>query len=147
MGLNWTEDELRLKGYIEGPDGVYRRAGPKDSDTREQPRPVQVCRDNNSGEMSELEQGICLKKKRGNGTKKGTSEVGEGEDRFSIIIDSYRKRYMDPDNLCPKWYIDEFVQTGIIPDDSSKYIREVRKRVHKTKGEEYTKITIVKWLP
>ena len=51
---------------------------------------------------------------------------------------------MDPDNLCPKWYIDELTKAGIIPDDSSKYIQEFRKKVVKTKDEEYTLIRILK---
>jgi len=151
MGLNWSEDELRLKGYTKGSDGVYRRPGKEgpniNSKSREQSCSIQIDRDKDSGEMPESEQSVCFKKKRGDGTKKRTERVSAEGNQFTIIIDSYRKRDMDPDNLCPKWYIDEIVGAGIIPDDLSVYVREVRKRVHKVKDEEYTKITIIKWLP
>jgi hypothetical protein len=142
MGLNWSEDELRLKGYTEGPDGVYRRAGENTSLSR-----TKVTRNNNSRKVSKLKQGLLVEETGSNGTKKGTERVSEEGNQFTLIIDSYRKRHMDPDNLCPKWYIDEIVEAGIMPDDLSRYVVEVRKRVHKTKGDEYTKVTVIKWQP
>lgn len=147
MGLNWSDDELRLKGYIEGPDGVCRRPGTKHSNSGELSCSIQIDRDKDSGEVSESKQSVFVQTKRGDGTKKRAKRVSAKGNQFTIIVDSYRRRHMDPDNLCPKWYIDEIVKAGIIPDDSSRYIREVKKRVHKVKDEEYTKVTIIKWLP
>lgn len=42
--------------------------------------------------------------------------------RIRVGIVSYRKRLIDPDNLCPKYFIDCLRYAGIIPDDSAKHI-------------------------
>lgn len=61
---------------------------------------------------------------------------------YIIRTTSFRKRDADPDNVCAKAMIDMIVQSGIIPDDSSKHVSEAQQRVRKTKGEEFTRIEI-----
>lgn len=58
---------------------------------------------------------------------------------------AYCLRHTDPDNLLPKYYIDEIVKAGYIPDDSSKYIDSIEKRVVKIEKGEQTRTVIKIW--
>ena len=134
--VTWSEDELRRRGYVETADGSYTKVGERN---------IFPCsRNQDSREVSQPEPSVLPEEKRSDEIKERAKRSSKGGDQFTIIVDSYRKRYMDPDNLCPKWYIDEIVKAGIIPDDSSRYVKEVKKRVHVVKDEEFTRITIVK---
>jgi hypothetical protein len=42
--------------------------------------------------------------------------------RYKVCIVSYRKRLIDPDNLCPKYFIDALRYCGVIQDDTAKHI-------------------------
>ena len=42
--------------------------------------------------------------------------------RCKVCIVSYRKRLIDPDNLCPKYFIDALRYCGVIQDDTAKHI-------------------------
>ncbi len=62
--------------------------------------------------------------------------------RIHVRITSFRRRLIDPDNLCPKYFIDCCRYCGWIPDDSAK---EITLEVRQEKvGREYerTEITI-----
>lgn len=60
--------------------------------------------------------------------------------RLLVSVTSYRKRLCDPDNLCPKYFIDCLRYAQIIPDDRPQDI-ELRVSQEKSK-QERTKITI-----
>jgi len=63
--------------------------------------------------------------------------------RFKVSIISYRKRLIDPDNLCPKYFIDALRYEGIITDDTAKHIvLEVRQEKTSSKYGEKTVIEI-----
>lgn len=42
--------------------------------------------------------------------------------RISVCITSFRKRLLDPDNLCPKYFIDCLRYAGLIPNDRQQDI-------------------------
>ena len=42
--------------------------------------------------------------------------------RFHVGVISFRCRLCDPDNLCPKYFIDCLRYAGVIPDDTSAHI-------------------------
>lgn len=70
-----------------------------------------------------------------------------GEDRdsasISVRIVSFRKRLIDPDNLCPKYFIDCLRYSQLIPDDRAQDINlQVQQQKVKSKAEERTEITI-----
>ena len=142
MGNNaWTEEELHALGYQEDADGVFRQRDFAKTPTR---RDLPLHRDQDSGQMPKPKQDNGDEAQRSNGPKKRGKNKSQGDPQFTIEVTSYRRRNMDPDNLCPKWYIDECTRAGLIPDDSSKYVKEFKKKVIQTKGEEYTLIKIVK---
>ena len=61
-----------------------------------------------------------------------------------ILVHSYRHRLADPDGISAKAAIDGIVKAGILFDDQTKQIKEVRFKQTKipTKEEEKTVITI-----
>jgi hypothetical protein len=67
----------------------------------------------------------------------------ENTDRVRVCVAGFRRRLCDPDNLCPKYFIDCLRYAGFIPDDRERDITlEVRQEKVKTKAEERTEITI-----
>lgn len=72
------------------------------------------------------------------GTEEGkTKDAG----RFLVRITSFRKRLLDPDNLCPKYFVDALRYQKLIPDDSAKFIDlSISQRKSKT---DYTEIEIL----
>lgn len=90
------------------------------------------------------ESNIRNESKKKNDNKKETKRASR--ETYKIIVIARKIRGVDPDNLAPKYFIDEIVRAGIIPDDSSKYIESIEKRVEKvkTKEEEKTIIEIYK---
>lgn len=71
----------------------------------------------------------------------------EGEERYPdrvrVSVVSFRTRLCDPDNLCPKYFVDCLRYAGLIendrPEDISLQVSQVKVR---TKSEERTEITI-----
>ena len=59
-----------------------------------------------------------------------------------VICTSYRKRLADSDGISYKAAIDGIVKAGILEDDSTKFIEEIKFKQVKTKGEEKTVIEI-----
>lgn len=73
--------------------------------------------------------------------KKGEAEHST---RIRVSIRSFRTRLLDPDNLCPKYFLDCVRYAGFIKDDSEKFITlEVSQIKVKTKSEERTEIEII----
>lgn len=66
------------------------------------------------------------------------------ESPVSITVHSYRYRLCDPDGIAAKWAIDGIVKSGLLRDDSTKEIQEVRFKQTKIKKPllEKTEITI-----
>ena len=62
----------------------------------------------------------------------------------SIRVTSYRCRLLDPDNLCPKYFIDALRYCGVIPDDTAKDVTVAtgQEKVA-TAAEEGTEIVLV----
>ena len=73
-------------------------------------------------------------------TRKGSATFA----RVDLTIVSYRSRLADADGISAKAAIDGLVMCGILADDSTKEIREVRYRQIKVKNvsEEKTEIII-----
>lgn len=72
-------------------------------------------------------------------------KAGETKDSapIHVSIRSYRRRLLDPDNACPKYFIDCLRYSGLIPDDRPEDITlQVSQVKVKTKAEERTEITI-----
>jgi len=60
-----------------------------------------------------------------------------------IIVNSYRKRLCDPDGISAKAVIDGIVKAGILSDDTTKQISEVRFKQTKIKSKEEEKTEII----
>lgn len=72
-------------------------------------------------------------------------KAGEGinPDRVRVCITSFRRRLIDPDNLCPKYFIDSLRYAGLIPNDREEDITlQVSQVKVKTKAEERTQIEL-----
>ncbi len=59
-----------------------------------------------------------------------------------IVLTHYRKRYLDVDNFCTKWFIDGFVKAGLLHDDSPKYVRKITHQQVKIEQWETERIDI-----
>ena len=68
-------------------------------------------------------------------------EAGDaGRVRVSVV--SYRARLCDPDNLCPKYFIDCLRYAGLITDDSPEYITLEVRQVRCARADERTELLI-----
>jgi hypothetical protein len=125
MSMRWTKEEALIYGFKQKANGEWYLPGIS-----------------HSGQVPKPKSSVCQKPEKPITPQKTRKIKSEKGYKFDVRIVSYRKRHLDPDNLCPKWYIDEIVRAGLIPDDSSRYIRFVIKQVVVGKGEERTVIKI-----
>lgn len=114
-----TSNELR-RLFPNHPESFIRRNS--DSSEAQSPKPEPIVRDEPVAEKN-------------------------GEDRNStrlhVRVTSYRRKLIDPDNLCPKYFIDCLRMAEYISDDSAKDITlQVEQFKVKTSGEERTEIEI-----
>ncbi len=65
-----------------------------------------------------------------------SSRKAQSKERYRIVVIARRNRDIDPDNMFPKWVIDELVKAKYLPDDSSSYVESIEKRVEIVNGEE-----------
>ena len=74
----------------------------------------------------------------------GAQEMPRYDSPVCILVNSYRHRLTDADNVSAKAAIDGIVKVGILSDDSPKQVKEVRFRQVKIPAseEEKTVITI-----
>jgi len=125
-----TEEEFRALGLKEiGSNNVNRKAEPS--------RPS-----GNPGPLPEPERTLRREREESNPLKK------VGTKCFEIRVISYRSRFADPDNMCPKVWIDELVSLGYLPADDSRVVAGVTKKVELCfKEDERTEIEIweVEW--
>lgn len=69
---------------------------------------------------------------------------GEGENasRVRVRIVSYRKRLVDPDNLCPKYFVDCLRYAGLLKDDSARHVALTVEQIKVKAGGERTEIEL-----
>ena len=84
---------------------------------------------------SDLEPGI------GNATGR-EDEVKAFDSPVVVTIHSYRFRLADPDGLAGKWTIDAIVKAGILADDTTEYVEEVRFKQTKIKKPEEERVVV-----
>jgi hypothetical protein len=72
----------------------------------------------------------------------GTQEGSRFHQRVRIHVHSRRKRLCDPDGVSAKSVIDGLVQGGVLQDDSTKCVSEIRFTQEKSEEDE-TEITIL----
>jgi len=66
----------------------------------------------------------------------------------SVCITSYRRRLLDPDNLCGKYFLDAARYSMLIADDTPEKVSYTIKQVKvRKKEEEKTEIVILKLNP
>lgn len=73
------------------------------------------------------------------------TKEGKAKDstRYAVRIRSFRRRLCDPDNLCPKYFIDGLRYSGSIPGDRPQDIElHVSQEEVKSKDQERTEIEI-----
>lgn len=142
--MRWTEDEAREFGLRKDKDGNWyqpapsrtARSGRKGSNTREMPKSQCAIR---IGAEKQEEQENREGKTGEVGNKKGVKET------YVIRVVSYRHRDMDPDNLCPKVWIDELVKLDYLPDDIGGYVDRVVKVVEVIKKTDQERTEIEIW--
>jgi hypothetical protein len=67
----------------------------------------------------------------------------ENTGRVLLRVTSFRRRLIDPDNLCPKYFIDALRYAQVIGDDSAAHVTlQVSQVKVKTKAEECTIIEL-----
>lgn len=74
------------------------------------------------------------------------AQKGEGGNpgRIQICVVSYRRRLIDPDNLCPKYFVDCLRYAEIIPDDTAAQVTVTTEQIKvKSKADERTEILIL----
>lgn len=130
--MRFSEEDLKNLGYVKDKNGNFSKPKNKQISANLQHK--------NQREVSKPQRNVRKQSKKKNTNKETVFS------RYKICILSYRRRNLDPDNLCPKHYIDYLVEQRIIEDDSSKYIESIEKKVIKidSKEEEYTEIQIYK---
>lgn len=130
MSLRWTEEEAKRAGFRKTTKGdwIYERQV--------------TVRVNHPSSLPQSKCDLRGEAKRPAKAKKAPQADSKGTNSFTLEVISYSHRHRDPDNLCPKWYVDELVRAGILPDDSSRFIRAITKSVVKITKEETEKTII-----
>lgn len=70
-------------------------------------------------------------------------EVAAFDSPVDLIVVSYRSRLADADGISAKAAIDGCVHRGILPDDGTKWIKEVRYRQIKVKNKKEEKTLLI----
>lgn len=79
----------------------------------------------------------------GHGTLRKTQVKARDTRRFLVRVTSVRKRLIDEDNLCVKYFVDVCRYAGCIPDDNPKQVKiEALQRQVAKEEEEHTVIEI-----
>jgi len=73
---------------------------------------------------------------------KAANEIKAFDKRVILTITHYRKRKCDTDAPLVKYLLDSIVSAGILKDDSTDEIKEIRHKFIKTKEEEKTVVQI-----
>lgn len=121
MSCRWTEEEARAHGLVKDKDGNW------------QARKASV-RSNDTGKVPKLESDADRRKEKT--VRVDKADAGHSGGRYRIEVTAHCRRHTDPDNLCPKYFIDRLREFKIIPDDSSVHVAEFVKRVKKVESWE-----------
>lgn len=71
-----------------------------------------------------------------NNESMGTEEIKRFDSLVTITVISYRKLDHDTDGISVKAVLDGIVRAGILTDDSTKFVKEVRFKSIKSKEEK-----------
>ena len=114
--MNLTSLQLRNLGYVEQ-NGEWIKAGGAASGAKPQP----VVRD----------EPLATSPRK----------IGDAK-RVRVCVVSYRNRLCDPDNLCPKYFIDCLRYAGLIADDTPECITLEVRQCRCRRAEQRTEILI-----
>ena len=112
-----TSEELKLLGYVER-NGEWHKAGGAASGAEPEP----VVRDEPVA---------------------APAREARHPSRVRVCVVSFRARLCDPDNLCPKYFIDCLRYAGLIADDAPDCITLEVRQVRCRRAEQRTEILIV----
>lgn len=121
--MNFSREQLEALGYVEITPGIWHKQNEIHSlDTARSAKPEPAVRNES--------------------VAKAAREKSHPA-RFLISVESRRRRLVDPDNLCPKYFIDCLRYAELIPDDSARFV-EVRLLQLKVarKEQEGTQVTV-----
>jgi len=91
--------------------------------------------DNVADTSTDVEQSSCY-------APDGEKEAQRFDTPVRIHIHSARNRLADHDGVSGKAVIDGLVKAGLLADDTPEQVKEVSYSQSKTRGEEYTEITV-----
>jgi len=144
MAIRWTEEEAINYGFRKDSQGWWE--APKKRELRSSIGEGGLRRVNSSSsdEMSidkrDASDGPSAKVGGKEEIKVASKDYGR---KFEITVTSFSRFHCDPDNLCPKYFIDELVRAGLLEGDSSRHISWIKKQVVKVKNEEEERTEIV----
>jgi hypothetical protein len=125
-------------GYVEIRPGVYERLHPAKLAARQARA---VLRDEATSHSRSIERAI--RNESVATPKRKAAHTKSVRERVKILVTHRRSRLADPDGLVAKWIIDCIVMSGVVTDDSAKYVsvEQVQESV-KSKTEEETLIEL-----
>lgn len=134
MSIRFSEEEALRAGFRRSPKGEWYMPAPGGG-------PPTSFLNRNTGQVSEWQrrvrgQGEGKARKKKNVPERRRASLHRDGERYEIFVTAFCYRDTDPDNIIPKWFIDELVRQGVIPDDSSKYVRNIFKEVEVIGSEE-----------
>lgn len=128
--MRFTEEEAKAFGLVQDKDGNWNYPPKVNSSVRD------------SGEVSKPKRAPRRREPR----KETDSPSETSSGGYEISVVSYRHRDTDPDNLCPKGYVDVLVEEGWIPADTARVVSEgVRKKVVVIDKSEQERTEIEIW--
>jgi len=147
MVIRWTEEEAISKGFRKDANGWWAKPEPKNgqkvfpSSFGGRLRNPHI---DNSDEVSIDKRNVRDESGGEAKSEEGVKVVSKGCGRkFEITVTSFSRFHSDPDNLFPKYFIDELVRASLLDGDSSRNISWIKKQVVKVKSEEEERTEIV----
>lgn len=140
MSYRLTEEEAKASGFWKDSKGNWHAPSGASLEVRNSRPPANVQRTEARETQRPAGNSGKVEKRR----RKGFSKF---DPKFVIHIRVFTFYELDPDGIYPKWIIDKFVDEGILPGDSCRYVREIRKSAEmvESTAEERTVITIEEW--
>jgi len=141
MSAPKNESDLRARGFVNRPDGVWVRPKKQNPNVVLEPK-AKYAKSNQAGGSSP-----CAKPEqavRHDPLAAVQREEGHSS-RFQVCITSFRRRLLDPDNLAGgcKYFVDCCRYGKLIPDDRPQDIELITRQVKvKSKEQEQTVIEI-----
>lgn len=134
MSCRWTEEEAKAHGFVKDKHGNWQPAKVDARIQRNDSRKVPKLEpDANREEKEEVR---TYRADAGRGKQSNSGCVSPNTVGYKIVVTAHCRRHTDPDNLCPKYFIDRLREFRLIPDDSSEFIAEFIKRVKKVEAWE-----------